>query len=173
MNFTFNYEENDVHRFNLDMHNSNLKSEGYLQQRLGSSINFLVLLGLYAYLLDVKIMHYLWLMILLAVVHFFYTPFDQKQRIKKSVASFTNNPRNNKLFGETEIVLDQNGIREKTPFEDSFIKWEHIDEVKEADYAYYFFYASNRAYVLPKQAVSNSESLKAFLDSVSVPLVKM
>ncbi|MEH7455089.1 YcxB family protein [Gottfriedia acidiceleris] len=173
MNFTFNYEENDVYRFNLDLHNSTSKEKGYLQQRSGASLYFFGLLCLYAYVLDVKIMNYLWLLIVIAIVHFFFTPYDQKQRIKRSVASFSKDSRNKKLFGETEIVLDQRGLLEKTPIEETFIKWEHIHEVKEADYAYYFFYASNRAFVLPKSAVSNSEELKAFLDSVSVPLVKM
>lgn len=115
MNFTFNYEENDVYRFNIDMHSSNSKEKGYLQQRSGASLYFFGLLSLYAYVLDVKIMNYLWLLIVLAVVHFFFTPYDQKQRIKRSVASFTKDPRNKKIFGETEIVLDQKGFLEKTP----------------------------------------------------------
>ncbi|MES9683518.1 YcxB family protein [Gottfriedia acidiceleris] len=173
MNYTYTYDQQDVMTFNLDLYATNRKTSQYWENQIASAINYVALLFVYAYVFDANIKENLVWIGLFTLVYFCYLPFHHKYVLKQSVKSFVNNPLNKQSFGETTVTLDENGIHEITPVEETKIKWENVNEVREGAEHFYFYYLSNRCISLPKRAVNDQNEIFALLTEKSVPHRKL
>ncbi|UPM55522.1 YcxB family protein [Gottfriedia acidiceleris] len=173
MKYTYNYDQQDVMTFNLDLYATNRKTSQYWENLIASVINYVALLFLYAYVFGENIKENLVWIGLFTLVYFCYLPFNHRYGLKQSVKSFVNNPLNERSFGETTVSLDENGIYEITPVEETKIKWENVNEVREGAEHFYFYYLSNRCISLPKRAVNDKDEIFALLTEKSVPHHKL
>lgn len=95
---------------------------------------------------------------------FWYLRFGRKvslKRIKQIYAS----GKNTGTFGEHELELLPNGIREVTSANEHITKFEGIERVEATETHVFVFFSSLSAYVIPKAKVTEGD-LNTFVDAL-------
>jgi hypothetical protein len=75
---------------------------------------------------------------------------------------------------ESELVIDETGLRESSECGSTIVAWEEVIRAEEAPTAYYVFFSRMQAFVITKRllALREEETLRAFL-SAHLPTKKL
>ncbi|PGS49958.1 YcxB family protein [Bacillus sp. AFS041924] len=170
-----NYEINldDYIEFNLHhLKNSKTVQKSLTNNRIAVSLIYLVIPFLISFLFKQPISGYLLAFSLAAIVFFIYFPKLYYRSTKNKMIKLLNDKRNESLFGEHSLKVDENGIKEITKSSVHEIKWDNIVEIKGTKNYFYIYVSSMKAIIVPLEAIKDDmEKLLQFYRKYNIQVL--
>ena len=90
-------------------------------------------------------------------------PVYYQWAIKRNARKIYSQGANKSLIGEHTIVIDSEGVTERSAVAESKIAWSGVERIEEDGHNVYFYIGPLQAYVIPKRAFQTPDDGEAFL----------
>lgn len=151
MIFEYELSKQDYIDFNIyHMKNSDtLKRSLHLQQYL-LPIFYLIMPFILAGITDIPLVIWLTTFVIVAVLWvIFYPKYFMSSTIKR-ISKLVDEGKNKDMLGKHCIIVDEDGIVEKTENGESRTKWNGVEKVTETEKYVFIYISSIMAYIIPK-----------------------
>jgi hypothetical protein len=164
MDLRYQLTEEDYINFNLfHMKNSETIMKSVRNQRIFTPVFYLLFSVVFSFLLDIPFLVSFTPFFILSVLWVLFYPKYLFGRAIRHTKKLIKEGRNESILGEHHMVLNDEGIVDKTSKGETKVTWTGINELKENDQYIYLYNSALSGYILPKREFENVEEIRQYL----------
>jgi hypothetical protein len=164
MDLKYKLTEEDYINFNLfHMKNSETIMKSVRNQRIFTPVFYLLFSVVFSFLLDIPFLVSFTPFFILSVLWVLFYPKYLFGRAIRHTKKLVKEGRNESILGEHYMVLNDEGIVDKTSKGETKVTWSGINELKENDQYIYLYNSALSGYILPKREFENVEEIRQYL----------
>jgi hypothetical protein len=164
MDLKYKLTEEDYINFNLfHMKNSETIMKSVRNQRIFTPVFYLLFSVVFSFLLDIPFLVSFTPFFILSVLWVLFYPQYLFGRAIRHTKKLVKEGRNESILGEHYMVLNDEGIVDKTSKGETKVTWSGINELKENDQYIYLYNSALSGYILPKREFENVEEIRQYL----------
>jgi hypothetical protein len=165
MDLKYQLTEEDYINFNLfHMKNSETIMKSVRNQRIFTPVFYLLFSVVFSFLLDIPFLVSFTPFFILSVLWVLFYPKYLFGRAIRHTKKLVKEGRNESILGEHHMVLNDEGIVDKTSKGETKVTWSGINELKENDQYIYLYNSALSSYILPKREFENVEEIRQYLN---------
>ena len=165
MKINFELTEEDYLHFNLfHLRNSEIVKKLIQKNRILTSLSLIVIGLILSFIIflgagSFDIVLFIIFLVVSILMYLFYPQYAIKTAIKRLKKNISDDARK-KMFTHYEFEFSNEGIVEKTPYNETKMNWNAIYSFKEDSDYFYLYPDPTRAYIIPKKECENQNELK-------------
>jgi hypothetical protein len=165
MDLKYNLTEEDYINFNLfHMKNSETIMKSVRNQRIFTPVFYLLFSVVFSMLMDIPFLVSFTPFFILSILWVLFYPKYLFGRAIRHTKKLIKEGRNESILGQHQMVLNEEGIVDKTTKGETKVSWSGINELKENDQYFYLYNSALSGYILPKREFENVEEIRNYLN---------
>jgi hypothetical protein len=166
MDLKYNLTEEDYINFNLyHMKNSETIMKSVRNQRIFTPVFYLLFSVVFSMLMDIPFLVSFTPFFILSILWVLFYPKYLFGRAIRHTKKLIKEGRNESILGQHQMVLNDEGIVDKTTKGETKVSWSGINELKENDQYFYLYNSALSGYILPKREFENVEEIRNYLNT--------
>ncbi|CAG9610398.1 YcxB family protein [Pseudoneobacillus rhizosphaerae] len=166
MDLKYNLTEEDYINFNLfHMKSSPTIMKSVRNQRIFTPVFYLLFSVVFSMMMDIPFLVSFTPFFILSILWVLFYPKYLFGRAIRHTKKLIKEGRNENILGQHQMVLNDEGIVDKTTKGETKVAWSGINELKENDQYFYLYNSALSGYILPKREFENIEEIRNYLNA--------